>query len=31
MSHIMPDQCRGIFIEWARKTGRHFVLSRDDL
>ncbi|MFH1560528.1 MAG: nucleoside deaminase [Chloroflexota bacterium] len=28
---IMEDECRGIFIKWARETERDFVLDDEDL
>ncbi len=28
---IMTDKCRGIFIKWAKETGRDFILGDEDL
>ncbi len=28
---IMTNECRGIFIKWAKETGRDFILGDDEL
>jgi tRNA(Arg) A34 adenosine deaminase TadA len=28
---ILADECRNIFIRWAKETGREFILGDEDL
>ena len=27
---LMSDECRGIFVKWAKGTGRDFILDQED-